>query len=399
MYSDEIARTVISMWLHGEHLEDVKLLPAGNFPAPLDKIAVDVRKGKQIGEIMKKHGTKFVAELLGEYYPAIYETHLHGMLQREMMKTLPVDATPEELAKHAKKYQRYWMRRPKPVELAEVYLNELHDRSLQDPIHTGIAMYDQRTGGIHKGRLTIIGARPSVGKSAFTLQVAFDVARRGSKVLFFPLEMSAGETVDRIVARFGTGLTSSALRSGKLDDVQMDSVTSVLDTLYKMRDCFKVYEGTRDLQVIKSIISEEHPDLVVIDQLSQIHNGKDYKTIREQYVDITRTLKAMALQDDVAIWLPCQMNREASKSSSYSIDYIKESGSIEEDADEVIILSKIKDDNGDYKTDETGQYIRIELAKNRMGPCGEEELLFNGPRFRFVSLVKGFEPDNTKVPF
>lgn len=400
MFSNNDAQVIISTWLKGEHLEDIKLIPVDNFPTPYDLMAKHIRNnGNDLDKLYKTFKAKDVVEVLRENTSGAYGLAVHSVLKNEMQRTIPSNPSPEELINHATKYQRYWVEKPKPADLTSKYVDALEKRTKEEQILTGVIELDKLTYGIHKGQLTIVGARPSVGKSAFTLQVAFDVARKGGKVLFLPLEMSAEETVDRIVLRFGQGLDQEMLRTGKLEEKQRNEVFKVLDKIYEMKDRFSVYENVRELEAIKILIQEEKPDLVVIDQLSQIRNGDDFKTIREKYVEITRTLKAIALEEDVAIWLPCQMNRESSKSNLTSIDYLKESGSIEEDADIVIILSNVKDEEGNYKKDEKGRFVRMEIAKNRQGACGIDELYFVGTRFWFQNQVKGFVPDNGKENF
>lgn len=400
MFSNNDAQVIISAWLRGEHKEDIKLIPVDNFPAPYDQMAKHIRNhGSDLDSLYKNFKAGDIVDVLRENTTGAYRLAVHSVLKNEMQRTLPSNPSPEELISHAEKYQRYWTEQPKPADLTSKYVDALEKRTQEEQIHTGLIELDKLTYGIHKGQLTIVGARPSVGKSAFTLQVGFDVARKGHKVLFLPLEMSAEETVDRIVLRFGKGIDQEALRTGKLEGEQKSRVFEVLDKIYELRDNFKVYENVRELDDIKLLIQVERPDLVVIDQLSQIRNGDEFKTIREKYVEITRTLKAIALEEDVAIWLPCQMNRESSKSNLTSIDYLKESGSIEEDADIVIILSNVKDEDGNYKSDEGGRFVRMELAKNRQGACGIDELYFVGTRFWFQNQVQGFIPDNGKEKF
>ena len=403
--STETSENIISVWLHGEHLEDAKLMPASLFLSPYDAIAKDIRSGSNLAKLMKRHGMPIINQLLTNYYPALYQQSVQELLKEQMYRGLPENATPQELLEHAAKYVRQWAQPPQRVDLTEGYVETMAKRREQKPIYTGIATVDEYTHGIYPGQLTIVGARPSVGKSAFCLQVAFDVAQKGNKVLFLPLEMSAAETVDRIVMRYSkNGLAYADLRRGSLEGEKWDSANETMDIIYRLRDNFIVYENVREIDAIEELVSRENPDLIVIDQLSQIRSGNEYKTLREQYVEVTRRLKAMALKEDVAVWLPCQMNRESSKTGAVSIDYLKESGSIEEDADIVLILSNKKDEEGNYVVNMDGREVTLEIAKNRQGRCGKESLTFVGPRFTFRSHEKhpdGFEPipEKQQIPF
>lgn len=391
MVTEERARIILASWLHGDHPEDIKAISPDVFPEPYGSVARDIRSGHDVSGLISKHGVRTVTGILGDYRPVIYQVIMTDLLRDEMLATIPVRATPDELARHADKYRRYWQDVPKAVDIPEAYWDELVERQGREAVGTGIAIVDELTDGIRPGSLTIVGARPSVGKSAFTLQAAVNVARKLRKVLFLPLEMTAAETVDRIVLRFGTDLSYSDLRSGRLSEDKRMAVNTVIDYLYDLRDYFRIYEGVRDLDRIKALVKDEKPDLIVIDQLSQIQAGDDRATIRERYVEVTRELKALALSEKVAIWLPVQMNRESSKSGTVSIDYLKESGSIEEDADIVLLLSNSKDEDGNPERTQAGRYVKLEVAKNRQGKCGSDKLEFIGPRFTFRSVYRGDE--------
>lgn len=388
MITFEQARVILATWIQEVPADDIKLVPPNIFPEPFDKIALEIRKGATVEDLIRGHNGKIVSEILRDYRPEIYKVIMNIVLKDEMMRTVPEHPTPDELAAHAAKYSRQWQKPMKPVDIAAMYWDELGDRQSREAVSTGIAIVDNLTDGIRPGALTIVGARPSVGKSAFALQVAVHVARKKKRVLFLPLEMTAAETVDRIVLRYGTGLDYSDLRSGRLDDGKRNAVNTVIDWLYDIRDHFRIYEGVRQLKQIRRLIQDEKPDLIVIDQLSQIQTDDSRATIRERYVEVTRALKAIALEERTAIWLPVQMNRESSKTGTVTIDYLKESGSIEEDADIVILLSNAKDDKGETLRTQSGRMVRLEVAKNRQGKCGSEDIEFIGSRFTFRSVTR-----------
>lgn len=402
MFYEESQKIILASWIHSEHLEDTKVLPISEFTTPYKEIAEAIKGGSDLIGLQRKFGAKQIADLVTNYAPILYESNLREILKSEMLRTIPGDPTPDDLKRHAERFRRDWYNKPQPADAPTVYLDELHERSMEEHVSTGIALIDDKVGSICKGRLVVVGARPSVGKSAFTLQVAFDVARKGKRVLFLPLEMSAAETVDRLVMRFSSSVTYSDLRRGKLSADQHKEVMAVLDSISQLQNekRFLIYEGVNEISRIRCLIADLKPDLVVIDQLSQVTTENALKTVRERYVEVTRELKAVALAERTAIWLPVQMNRESSKTGMVSIDYLKESGSIEEDADVVIILSNAKDEQGRFISEPDGRLLDIELAKNRMGACGKEMIKFNAARFKFINLVQeGFEETVENVPF
>lgn len=402
MFSENDERIILASWFHGEHLEDVSVIPVENFTDDYWRLAKIVRQhGTDLKRLYEAATPSVIAGVLRDYSPELYGVAIQSTMQEEMWRKLPEGATASELLDHAKKYHRNWMERPKAADLVTRYLDELGKRETQEVINTGIGIIDKRTYGIHKGQLTVVGARPSVGKSAFTLQVAFNVARKGNKVLFLPLEMTAEEITERIVLRYGKDLTSDELRTGALNADQMQSVNNVLDEIEKLRNNFKVVEGVRNLDLIHSLIHDERPDLIVIDQLSQIKTNDERASIRERFVEITRTLKAVALEEECAIWLPCQLNRDSTKGDYVTLDNLKESGSIEEDADIVVLLYNTTDAAGNSVSPTGARYVAVDIQKNRQGALGQERLEFNSARFLFKNIVnvEGFIPSSEKEEF
>ena len=127
------------------------------------------------------------------------------------------NADQEEIMAYLEKNHREWMAEaPDLPDLNEIivdYYNVLDERKREKTLHTGIIELDELTNGIHKGDLTAVGARPSTGKSSFALQVATNVAAKGVVVLFFSLEMTNDQNMDRIVMRYVEGVSQKTLRS------------------------------------------------------------------------------------------------------------------------------------------------------------------------------------------
>ena len=138
------------------------------------------------------------------------------------------DADPEDLIRVIEDSRRAWMvEAEKPTELSDImleYFNELDNRKNQRTLLTGIDALDEMTGGVCPGTLTAVGARPSTGKSAFCLQVAVRVASAGAKVLFFSLEMSDSQNMDRLMLMHAHGFSQKELRSGNLRPEQWDAI-------------------------------------------------------------------------------------------------------------------------------------------------------------------------------
>ena len=117
MVSEDRARIVLASWIHGDAYEDIKVIPANIFPDPYDKIAKDLRKGSNEVDLIRAHGVRLVTGILGEYMPTVYKAIVSEILQTEMYRTIPENATPKQLAEHAAKFARYWQDAPKAVNI------------------------------------------------------------------------------------------------------------------------------------------------------------------------------------------------------------------------------------------------------------------------------------------
>ena len=289
------------------------------------------------------------------------------------------DATPMQVADAMRQYDRGVMEMPRPPSDPVADLMDEFDERRRTPfVATGITDLDNMLNGIRRKELTAIGARPSVGKSAFCQQVAMHVARRGRKVLYFPLEMSANAVVERMFMRY-VNIPQYEVRRGLKDETW--GTPQVANALNQVNEFFKdgnllIFERCNDLQVIRALIRENKPFMVVIDQLEQLKDGKKFwQNKRERFSHMTHELQGLAMDMDVAVWLACQVNRNADGSAP-TMANLKESGTIEEDSDNVILLHR----DGD-KTPQ--QNIVLDLAKQRNGECGTVNLIFQAPKYAF----------------
>ena len=274
-------------------------------------------------------------------------------------------------------------------DLSERFMKEMEEREKAKPVKYGLPTLDEMTGGLKRKELTAVAARPSVGKSAFALQIASHVQESGQKVLFFPLEMSALQTIERLCVMKQVADPKS-IKTGRF---QNNSIVLAQDYIYELEKSglFKIFEGIGDIEKIRAAIRQENPFLVVVDQLTQMKANKPFKSKREQFSYMTNELKAMAMHEDVAIMLLCQLNRGA-EADEPTMANLKESGSIEEDSDNVIMLHRVQRDQlripdmwAEWETP-----VNINLAKQRSGETGSFLSGFNASRFRFYEKAKTY---------
>jgi len=266
--------------------------------------------------------------------------------------------------------------KPIATNYKESLFKELDERAQEQIAHygTGFKFIDEFMKGIHRGQLTVLGARPRVGKSAMALQVARNVATEGYKVLFIPLEMTVNENLQRIL------LNSQIVQPEELENGTIDrqAVGEYLDFLEQN---LKFCESLNSLESIEKLIKAEKPYLVVIDQLSQITIKGSHKDNREKYIVITRALKRIAMEQKVAILLLSQLNRVSTEKKKPTLESLHESDSTGQDADNVLLLYT-KDDEEETDSPERETFLRI--AKQRNGISGKDiPLMYRGERFTF----------------
>ena len=210
------------------------------------------------------------------------------------------------------------------------------------------------------------------------------VQSAGEKVLYFPLEMSATNTFLRVLINKGY-IDSKEAKTGKPqnnDNLLMG--LDYIDRVYKSRN-FQVYEAQSSIEKIESAIKKEKPYLVVIDQLTQMRANVRFGSVRERFSHMTSTLKAISLREHVSILLLCQLNRTAADSPP-TMAQLKESGSIEEDSDNIILLHNLtaeqvnNPESIDWKSERP---MLCTLAKQRGGETGEFVMMFKPSRFAF----------------
>jgi replicative DNA helicase len=259
-------------------------------------------------------------------------------------------------------------------------------------IPSGYPDLDKMTSGFQRSDLIILAARPSVGKTAFALNVAQNVAARaGETVAIFSLEMAASQLVQRMICAEGN-LDASRMRTGWLEEDDWQKLTMAIGTLAKAPIYIDDTPGitVQDIRAkCRRLQAEKGLGLILIDYL-QLIQGRGRGENRQQEVsEISRTLKGIARELNVPIIALSQLSRsvEQRQDKRPMMSDIRESGSIEQDADIVAFL--YRDDYYDKET-ENKNVIEVIIAKQRNGPTGTVELAFLKEYNKFVSLDNRF---------
>lgn len=261
-------------------------------------------------------------------------------------------------------------------------------------IETGFAELDKMTAGFQRNDLIIVGARPSVGKTAFALNISQNVATKtGENVAIFSLEMGAEQLVMRMLCAEGN-IDAQRLRTGSLTDEDWGKLTMAMGSLSNAGIFIDDTPGVRitDIRSKCRRLKQEHGlGMILIDYLQLIlGSGRSGENRQQEVSEISRSLKALARELQVPVIALSQLSRgvEQRQDKRPMMSDIRESGSIEQDADIVAFL--YRDDYYD-KESEDKNIIEIIIAKQRNGPTGTVQLAFVKEYNKFVNLEKRFD--------
>ena len=261
------------------------------------------------------------------------------------------------------------------TDLIEKNINKKDDLSYC----TGFFDLDALTDGLHKGELTIIGARPGVGKTTFALQIAERIAGYKKSVMFVSLEMSEEQIIQKILAKKAR-VNSRKIRNGYLTSEELDRIYIKSGEISDLP--LLLYTKLSSIQQIeieaRKLKNKGKLNLLIIDYLQLVRNLGNFKSREQEVADISRTLKLLSLELEIPIIALCQLNRNAVKNEPTLAD-IRESGSIEQDADNVIFL---------YQEDIEDNRVTVDLQKQRAGNTGKLKLKFNKILSEFVNLER-----------
>jgi replicative DNA helicase len=260
-------------------------------------------------------------------------------------------------------------------------------------VASGFSGLDSLTQGFQKSDLIIVAGRPSMGKTALGLNVASNIIKTLQlPVLFFSLEMSKEQIMYRLLA-METNINQTRLRSGKLyqdDWIKLNKMIKILSKLpLFIDDTFNL--SIQDIKSkIKDIIFEQgNIGLIIIDYL-QLMQGSALKTENrvQELSQITRSLKTIAREFNVPIIALSQLSRNVENRMDKKpiLSDLRESGSIEQDADVVLLLSKNNSSNLRQDFNGTYQPIDLIIAKQRNGPTGIAKLQFDEEQTKFYDV-------------
>jgi replicative DNA helicase len=255
-------------------------------------------------------------------------------------------------------------------------------------VPSGFRDLDELTGGLQQSDLIILAARPSVGKTSFALSLGYNVATRHQRnVGIFSLEMSRDQLVQRLLA-MDTRIDSHRLRTGHLNESDLQNVMESMGRLAAVPIYIEDTPGLSIMEVrskARRLQSQSGVDLIIIDYL-QLMAGKRSDNRVQEVSEISRGLKALARELNVPVIALSQLSRavEGRQSHIPMLSDLRESGSIEQDAD--IVMFIYREELYDKETDKKG-IAELHIAKHRNGPIGVVPMRFDSATTRFDDLT------------
>lgn len=270
-------------------------------------------------------------------------------------------------------------------------LDELHKHAggLRG-VGTGFVDLDNKLAGMQESNLLILAARPGTGKTAMVLNIAQHITvREKVPVGFFSLEMSKEELVDRLLVS-QADIDAWRLKTGKLSD---DDFTRLSEAMGELAEAPLYIDDTPGLNILemrtkaRRLQIEHGVKLLIVDYLQLADSGRRFDNRVQEVSIISQSLKNLARELKIPVLACSQLSRavEARGSKVPELSDLRESGSIEQDADVVMFIYREEQDQLAW-----GEQIptKLRIAKHRNGPLGELDLIFRGDRIRFYSVER-----------
>ncbi|MGI6127520.1 MAG: replicative DNA helicase [Planifilum sp.] len=383
-------------------------------PVDLVTVAAELQKSKQLEEV---GGVSYLTELADSVPTSAHADHYARIVEekailRRLIRTATQiaasgytggDDVAEILDDAERKILDISQRRIRkaflPIRdiLMDTYerIEQMHENQGElTGIPTGFPDLDRMTSGLQRSDLIILAARPSMGKTAFALNLAQNVAiHAGETVAIFNMEMPAIQMVQRMLSAEGN-IDAQVFRTGNLDEEDWEKLTMAIGTLAEVPIFIDDTPGLTVFDIrakLRRLQAEHGLGLVVIDYL-QLIRGRGGESRQQEISEISRSLKLLARELDVPVIALSQLSRavEQRQDKRPMLSDLRESGSIEQDADIVAFL--YRDDYYDEES-ERKNIMEVIIGKHRNGPVGKVELLFLKNYNKFLSLdLKHDEP-------
>ena len=369
-----------------------------------------------MGKLEQVGGEAYIVELMGRTIALVNWQHHAGIVRRDSMLREIIGATNQinALAHDAPEDTKEVIERAESMLLSvterevrnsyrtltdfmvEAY-NEAEEVSRnQGAAHgvpTGFSRLDRILLGLREGQLVIIGARPAVGKTSFALNLALNAASEGYTVAFFSLEMSGKEIAQRFICAHAQ-INMSNFRTGRISPQEWANINEATQDLSRLDILIDDTPGTTVTEIrakARRMLHNKEKAVVILDYLQLVSPpaGRRAENRSVEVSEMSRALKIMAKELAVPVISLSQLSRavESRTGKRPQLSDLRESGSIEQDADIVMFLDRSSNEQEAGRDDRPPEGItRIIVAKNRSGPIGDVDLVFLPASTKFYEL-------------
>ena len=278
------------------------------------------------------------------------------------------------------------------LEDARIISERMKNRGGLTGVTSGFLDLDEKTSGFQRSDLIILAARPSMGKTAFALSVARNAAAKDARIVFFSLEMSKEQLSQRLIS-MESGVDLQKLRTGELDDEDWKNITASLNELSTAAITIDDTPGISLMEIknkCRRMKAEKGLDLILLDYMQLLnYEGGRAESRQQEITAISRALKQLAREMNCPVIVLSQLSRAPEQRTNDHrpiLSDLRESGSIEQDADVVLFL--YRDEVYDPDTESPG-ICEVNIAKQRNGPTGPVEVRWQSNYTRFVNKDKG----------
>lgn len=258
-------------------------------------------------------------------------------------------------------------------------------------VSTSFEQLDHMTSGLQKGDLIILAARPSMGKTAFSLNLAINAAKNKYSVGFFSLEMSAEQLTLRLLST-ESGISHQSIRNATISSEEWIELTHVAADLAQMKFFIDDAAGISIMELrakARKLKSKHGANLIIVDYLQLLHSSKKHENRHQEVSEISRALKGLAKELEVPIIALSQLSRavDSRVDKRPLLSDLRESGAIEQDADVIMFLYRDIVYNAETENPASAELI---IGKQRNGPTGTVSLQFIRELTKFESAPDDF---------
>lgn len=313
-----------------------------------------------------------------------------NLFQRVSLRPCDIDNSIAEVLTRLEEIKENKSVRSKTMKqiVAENQGNYFNEHVGEGLIKTGFYHTDDCLGGLEGGDITVIGARPGVGKSAIVTQIIGQMAEKGYNIGYYNLEMNESQVYERFVSRMSEIGLTRVRRAKSFLGGEKESFDKANERLSEYS--ITISTGAKSVSEIRTECRHQRYDVIVIDYLQLIKAGRKFSNRASEVGDISKAIKSLAMELHVTIILLSQLNRlsEQKETKEPTMAELRESGDIEQDASNIILL---------WNLDEDGQYKGWKVEKQRQGTHLKEVLQFDGDHMKFIERTETIEQIKTRM--